>query len=241
MTLWTVVLSLVAGWLAGGLANWAADVLPAWSQAPVPGTQRSGTARPSLALRPDDWMPWRRQPQPGRGQSGTIRGWLVVVAMVALFAVVVAWYAGNPLRVAIGWSYTLFLLTVLVIDFEHRRVLNVMLGPALPIILLISAGTGMPGVVSSLLGGLAGFGLFVLIALISRGAMGAGDVKLAGVIGLMTGFPAVLQALLLGIMIGGAAALLLLLVKRTGLKSHMAYAPYMVIGALIVLLGTLGG
>ena len=38
----------------------------------------------------------------------------------------------------------------------------------------------------------------MLLAVISRGHMGAGDIKLAGVIGLMLGFPAVLAALFLG-------------------------------------------
>jgi leader peptidase (prepilin peptidase)/N-methyltransferase len=56
--------------------------------------------------------------------------------------------------------------------------------------------------------------MFWLIAVISRGGMGWGDVKLAALIGLVCGFPLVLLALILGAVLGGLAALLLLLVRR---------------------------
>jgi leader peptidase (prepilin peptidase) / N-methyltransferase len=66
--------------------------------------------------------------------------------------------------------------------------------------------------------------------------MGAGDIKLAGVIGLLTGYPLVIPALLLGVGLGGAAALTLLITRRAGRKSSMAYAPYLAVGAIIVLM-----
>jgi len=85
-------------------------------------------------------------------------------------------------------------------------------------------------------GGAAGFGLFFLIAIIGRGKMGAGDVKLAGVIGLMLGFPAAITALVIGIFLGGAAAVVLLVTRRAGRKTYIAYAPYLALGALVMLL-----
>ena len=63
--------------------------------------------------------------------------------------------------------------------------------------------------------------------------MGGGDVKLAGVIGLLLGYPTVFTGLLLGIILGGLAAAVLLLFKRITLRSTMAYAPYLASGALI--------
>ena len=64
--------------------------------------------------------------------------------------------------------------------------------------------------------------------------MGMGDVKLAGVIGLMVGYPLVLPALLGGIILGGLAAALLLITKRATRKTAIAYAPYLCVGALAV-------
>ena len=73
--------------------------------------------------------------------------------------------------------YATFLLTVLVIDLEHRRVLNVMLAPAAVIALLASFLPGGPTPVQTLLGGALGFGVFALLALIGRGAMGLGTLS----------------------------------------------------------------
>jgi leader peptidase (prepilin peptidase) / N-methyltransferase len=132
--------------------------------------------------------------------------------------------------------YAAFLLAVLVIDLEHRRVLNVMVAPAAVVALLLSFLPGGPTPVQALIGGALGFGVFFLLALIGRGAMGLGDVKLAGVIGLMTGYPLVVAALALGIVLGGIAAIALLVTRRAGRKGTMAYAPYLALGTIIVLL-----
>jgi leader peptidase (prepilin peptidase) / N-methyltransferase len=65
--------------------------------------------------------------------------------------------------------------------------------------------------------------------------MGMGDVKLAGVIGLMTGYPVVVTALVAGIVLGGVAAAVLLIARRVGRKTPIAYAPYLALGALGVM------
>lgn len=226
MNIWTLLFSLLAGWLAGGLANWAADTLPVWGQ----------PAHTSLVLSalPRYWFP-RRQ------EAGARRVLLLDLAMAALFLCTAFLFAGRPVLLGIAWLYGFFLLTVLVIDLEQRRVLNVMLGPAALVVLALSFAPGTPAPLSALLGGAVGFGLFLLLALVGRGALGAGDVKLAGVIGLMTGFPHVINALLLGVVLGGAAALALLLSRRATRKSTMAYAPYLALGAILTLWRVWGG
>ena len=49
--------------------------------------------------------------------------------------------------------------------------------------------------------------------------MGLGDVKLAGVIGLMTGYPLVVAALAIGIVLGGVAAIALLVTRRAAARA----------------------
>ena len=58
-----------------------------------------------------------------------------------------------------------------------------MLGPAAIVILLLSFLPMTPEPLNAVLGGSVGFGFFFLLALVGRGTLGAGDVKLAGVIG----------------------------------------------------------
>ncbi len=162
-----MVASLIIGLAAGRLANWAADTLP----------QRRAGGDTGVA----------------DGAKVRQRGPLLYAAMVAAF-VATAWLLGpDPVRVAIGWLYAAFLLTVLVIDFEHRRVLNIMLGPAAVVVVALSLLPQTPTLQSSLVGGAVGLGLFMLVYLLSRGHLGMGDVKLAGLIGLMLGYPAVIN------------------------------------------------
>lgn len=204
-----VFASLAVGLLAGVLGNWAADKLPGRDTADDAGA----AARRS----------WPR------------RKLLLCMAMAAAFAITM-WLVGpDPISVAIGWLYAAFLLTVLVIDYEQRRVLNVMVGPAAVIVVGLSLLPQTPSLQSSLVGGAVGLGLFMLVYLLSRGHLGMGDVKLAGLIGLMLGYPAVISALVVGIILGAGAAIVLLVSKRATRKSTMAYAPYLALGALFVM------
>jgi leader peptidase (prepilin peptidase)/N-methyltransferase len=181
------------------------------------------------------WYPFRRGICPHCGERRSVRGPLVELASIAAY--VAAWLliGNDPASLLSAGLYIPFFLAVIVIDIEHRRVLNVMLAPAAVISLGLSLLPGSPSLLQAVIGGVVGFGLFLLIGIIGRGRMGAGDVKLAGVIGLMTGFPDVLIALALGIIAGGLAALALVLTRRAGMKSYIAYAPYLCVGAMVAL------
>lgn len=176
---------------------------------------------------------------PARHGVPAARSWrppLLVLATAAAFALTFRLAPGAPLAArAVTCLYAALLLTILVIDLEHRRVLNVLLYPAAPLVLLLSLAPGLPGPTSALAGGAAGFALFLALALIGRGSLGAGDVKLAALIGLMAGYPAVWSALVLGVLLGGIAALVLLATRRATRKSTIAYAPYLAAGALLTL------
>jgi leader peptidase (prepilin peptidase) / N-methyltransferase len=226
MSLWIFVVAIFTGWLMGGLANWAADTLPAWGK--VAG------ARIDLATLPRYWAPgrWGNGAALARPRRALLLNLVIVVAFVGTALL----FQARPWLLVVAWLYVAFLLTVLVIDLEHRRVLNIMVGPAALVVLALSLAPGTPSPLNALLGGAAGFGSFLLLAIIGRGALGFGDVKLAGLIGLMTGYPHVIPALVLGIVLGGIAAILLLISRRATRKSYMAYAPYMAVGAIVVIL-----
>jgi len=103
------------------------------------------------------------------------------------------------------------------------------------VVALLSLLPAAPQPHEMLLGGVVGFGLFLLLAIIGRGALGMGDVKLAGVIGMMLGYPDVLTALTIGAVLGALMALLLLVSRRATRKTAIAYAPYLAVGALMAL------
>lgn len=87
------------------------------------------------------------------------------------------------------------------------------------------------------------FGMFIgltvigLIFFISRGkAIGFGDVKLLGALGLLFGWPDVVLILFLSFIIGAAVGSVLLLRKSKGMKDFVPFAPFIVISSLLVFL-----
>jgi leader peptidase (prepilin peptidase)/N-methyltransferase len=151
-------------------------------------------------------------------------------------------------------AYCSLLLLIATIDLEHHLVPNVLIlaGLILAVVfdllsplagsLLQNAasrhplGEGVQRLTTAVTGAAVGGGLFLPLALARRNALGAGDVKLAFLIGMLTGFPWVLQALVVGILLGGLAAALLLLFRLRGPKQYIPYAPYLVAGAMATLL-----
>jgi leader peptidase (prepilin peptidase)/N-methyltransferase len=65
--------------------------------------------------------------------------------------------------------------------------------------------------------------------------MGWGDVKLAALIGLVTGFPLIFLAMFLGIVGGGLTAAILLLAKLKSRKDAIPFGPFLSLAAMITL------
>jgi prepilin signal peptidase PulO-like enzyme (type II secretory pathway) len=79
----------------------------------------------------------------------------------------------------------------------------------------------------------AGGGLLLLIAFVSRGGMGGGDIKLMAVIGIAIGWKLTLLALFLASLIGGAIGIVLLLLKLVSRKEPIPFGPFLALGTLI--------
>jgi leader peptidase (prepilin peptidase) / N-methyltransferase len=84
----------------------------------------------------------------------------------------------------------------------------------------------------SLLGAVTGFTLLLVIALISKGGMGMGDVKLYALLGFVLGFKLVLLSFFLSTLFGaviGGFALIFKIVKR---KQPIPFGPFIAAGTL---------
>jgi leader peptidase (prepilin peptidase)/N-methyltransferase len=86
------------------------------------------------------------------------------------------------------------------------------------------------------LGGAIGFGIFLLIAIVSRGGMGWGDVKLAALIGLATGFPLVILAVIMAAILGGIVAVALVIAGKRKRRETIPFGPFLAAAAMITLL-----
>lgn len=91
-------------------------------------------------------------------------------------------------------------------------------------------GDGWSALLGAVIGGLTLFTLYLVLALISPSGLGMGDVKLAGVLGMYSGYagPATwIVTALGGFVIGGALGLLLLVFARSSLKATIPFGPAM--------------
>lgn len=86
---------------------------------------------------------------------------------------------------------------------------------------------------ASLLGAAVGFFLVMLIILVSRGGMGAGDMKLLGVLGILLGVKLTLLTFFLATLIGTIVSLLLLAFKVIKRKEPFPFGPSIAAAAFI--------
>lgn len=162
------------------------------------------------------------------------------IVLMTMWGAIVGWRAGSLTVAAPALVVTALLLCITLVDLQVRRIPD-----PLVLALVACAGVqvlwlGQPDWGAAALGLAVAGGLFFLLALIGRGAMGMGDVKLEAAIGALLGYPLALAAVAAGVVAGGLAALFLLLTRRAGRKDPFAYGPYLALGAWLVLVRVWG-
>lgn len=132
-------------------------------------------------------------------------------------------------------------IALAIIDIEVQRLPNpiVLTGYIIAIVLLLPAALllGRPeALLTALIGGAALFVFYLVVALIYPGGMGFGDVKLAGLLGLYLGYlgwPELIVGAFAAFLLGGIAALVLVLARRGGRKTRLPFGPFMLGGAWV--------
>ena len=206
--LWTVLAGMAAGGVAGGL-------LWRWLRT---GDYRIEEDHPRLSLD---------------------RSWLVIPTAAAAGGL--AGVLTDPWLAAGAWIYLVGSVSVVWIDLDVHRVPDRLLRRWAPVLLaavLLAAAAGTAGwgvLVTAILAAAAMGALFFVLAVV--GSMGLGDVKLAGVTGLMLGALG-WSAVSTGVVAGfgaGAVAALWLLVRGASRDSHLAFGPAIIIGAAVAI------
>ena len=126
----------------------------------------------------------------------------------------------------------IFLLILMTItDFEQYMLFDAMTFP----FALIGAIYAWQNSIlqDNLIAGAIGGGIFLLLAIISKGALGGGDVKLIFGLGIWLGAAKLLDVVLYGTILGGIAALLMILAKKKERGSYFAYGPYFTLTAAL--------
>lgn len=161
------------------------------------------------------------------------------------------WHYGLSAGLGILAFYCCLFIVLLVIDWEKGLILNRLVYPSMIVALLFGIrlagsidifvlGSRIaylpPGIADAAIGGAVGFGLALLVVLISRGGMGWGDVKMAALIGLVVGFPLVFFTLIMAAIIGGIVAVILLLLKKKKRKETIPFGPSLSVATIVTLI-----
>ena len=239
----------LVGWLASGALNWLARWLPARREAAAPTGENVRSNDLSRSARATATEVATTNPEVAATNPGIFRVGppsrqreLALQAAAALAAIGLWLRYGLALALLPAGVAGLLLLLIAAIDLDRRLVLNEVLIVGSALALLYAAMGGWTQLLNALLGGALALGLFILVALLPRlivrsgTLMGVGDVKLAGLIGLLFGYPAGLQALFLGVIAGGLVSAALLLTRRLPRKATIPYAPFLAVGGIAVLL-----
>lgn len=77
---------------------------------------------------------------------------------------------------------------------------------------------------------------FGIIIYVTKGAgMGMGDMKLAGALGMLFGWPDIILLIVLSFITGSIFGLIFMAVKKEGLKAAIPFGPFIVLGGLITM------
>jgi leader peptidase (prepilin peptidase)/N-methyltransferase len=110
---------------------------------------------------------------------------------------------------------------------------------AVPLLVLAALNDSTGSIATMFLGALIMWVLMKTLEVLSRGDLGGGDVRLALLLGLYTGWLSlehVAIAVVAGFAAAGLFALVLVVLRRAGRRTHIAFGPFLIAGALLAVL-----
>jgi leader peptidase (prepilin peptidase)/N-methyltransferase len=240
-----VLINLLLGWGGAALVNYLSDVLPVHRKLIGVDCQQCDSA-----------LSWRYYlflaPCKECGKKPLLRH-KIVLMLIPVLAVLLAYFPAENLGLYGSLAWLLYFGLVIVIDLEHRLILHPV--SIVGAVLGIVYGVLNHGVWNTALGGVGGFGIMLVFYLlgilfvqimakvredeIDEVALGFGDVNLAGVIGLLLGWPGVIGGIFLAIFLGGVVSGIVVVVNMVRKKYQafqaLPYGPFLAISAAALL------
>jgi len=146
-------------------------------------------------------------------------------------------YLFYGLSIELGLIGALFsiLLVIFMIDLKTLTIPNGLV-LAIGVLGIINMIVNSNYIVDYILGFFSVSSILFLIAIITKGKMGGGDIKLMAVAGLLLGWQKIILSLLLGSVVGAVIGLTLIGFKIVDKKTLIPFGPYLAIGIMISVL-----
>jgi len=167
---------------------------------------------------------------------------LVELLNAALFVFVV-WRFGFAWHTIIYGILCSALVVITFIDLDFQIIPDAITLPGI-LIGIVAGSLLMPdpfirysllGFKASVIGLLTGGGLFYAIAILSRGGMGGGDIKMMAMVGALMGWKSVLLTIFLGSLTGAVFGIFLMISQGKGRKTKIPFGPFLALGTVITL------
>ncbi|MFD1863961.1 prepilin peptidase [Planococcus chinensis] len=143
------------------------------------------------------------------------------------------WKFGFTPELIVAILFVSLLVIITVSDIAYMLIPDKVLLPMGIVLLALRLFIPLDPWWDAIAGALIGFGLLLLIAIVSKGGMGGGDIKLFFVIGLVLGVSGTLLTLFLASLIGAIAGLFMLRKSEQGRKTPVPFGPSIALGAVI--------
>ena len=166
-----------------------------------------------------------------------------VETMNALLYVTVIWRFGIGWHVPFLFLFCSAMIIITFIDLDYQIIPDTITLPGIPVGLIAGSfllpdpfvRTGSLGFTNAFIGLISGGGLFYAIAVLSRGGMGGGDIKMMAMVGTFMGWKSILLTTFAGSLLGSIVGIFLMVFRGRGRKTKIPFGPFLAFGALITL------
>jgi leader peptidase (prepilin peptidase)/N-methyltransferase len=139
---------------------------------------------------------------------------LIVYLLIACVSILIFVYDAKYLEIPEVFAWLLVILTIIAVALSGNFSLS-----------------------NFLLGGLIGGGILgILVGISNEQIMGAGDIKIGLAFGFLLGFYRSILFLFLSFVIGAVVGLILMAWRKKGMKSEIAFAPFLILAAMICII-----
>lgn len=157
-----------------------------------------------------------------------------IEATTGLLFVYAFYHFGFSWETIVAFAFISLLIIIFVSDIHYMIIPDKVLLFFAPIFLLMRYTLApIDPWWNPLLGAVIGFSLLLAIAIISKGGMGGGDIKLFAVIGIVLGWQGVLLAFFLSTLLGAVVGIIGLKLGKMRRGEPIPFGPYIVVGTLL--------
>ena len=165
----------------------------------------------------------------------------LIEAVTGLISWVLIHRFGPSWLYLVYFLYSAALITITMVDLDHRIIPDEISLPGIPIGLVLAAFTPLISFWDALAGVFVGGGLLLVVGIFYEGlrkqeGIGGGDIKLLGMIGAFTGWQGALFTIFGGSIIASVAGISLMIVRRTNSQIPIPFGPYLSGASFVYLL-----